>query len=443
MASVDISPARSPDLTRQFRIERLESAITELAAHLTAAKYRFLMLIREFDAAEGWSGTGMRSCAHWLNWRCGINLGAAREQVRVAHALKDLPQISNAFESGAVSYAKVRAMTRVATPDNEEVLLNVARHGTAAHVERQVRLYRRVKRIEALEQDNARHAGRELYWHFDDDGCIVFRGRLSPEQGQLVVKALEGCMDELFEECKDVSAETSEEASAIDTRRADALVRMAEKALAGRRGRLHGGDRAMLHVHTDMETLKLNGTGAEAELEGAGSVSAETSRRLACDAGIVHWKDKEGEPLSIGRKSRTVPPAMRRALQRRDGGCRFPGCSCRRFVDAHHMVHWADGGETSMDNLVLLCRHHHRLVHEGGFTVQRQPDGEIRFTTPQGKIIPANGHRRFRGNALQLLTEHAGAGIRITPDTPVPGWHGERMDDDLAVLGLLQREEGF
>ena len=156
---------------------------------------------------------------------------------------------------------------------------------------------------------------------------------------------------------------------------------------------------------------------------------------------MVHWLEThKGEPLSIGRKSRTVPPAIRRALQRRDGGCRFPGCSCRRFVDAHHITHWADGGETSMNNLVLLCRRHHRLVHEGGFTVEMLSCGEVHFTHPDGKTIPANGQTRFRGNVLQLMTDHAEAGIEITPETPIPAWTGERMDDDLAVMGLLQRE---
>ena len=126
-----------------------------------------------------------------------------------------------------------------------------------------------------------------------------------------------------------------------------------------------GGDKYMINIHTDVETLKQDGSGAEAEIEDRGHVPAETCRRLACDCSAVHWhENNQGEPLNIGRKTRSIPPAIRRALKRRDHGCRFPGCSCSRFVDAHHIHHWADGGETSMDNLVLLCRTHHRLVEK-------------------------------------------------------------------------------
>jgi hypothetical protein len=146
---------------------------------------------------------------------------------------------------------------------------------------------------------------------------------------------------------------------------------------------------------------------------------------MACDCSIVHWHDNEqGEALNIGRKTRSIPPAIRRALKRRDGGCRFPGCSCTRFVDAHHIQHWADGGETKMDNLILLCRRHHRLLHEEGFRLHRAMDGGIDFTLPDGEIIPANEE----------------LGLNITSNTSVPEWYGEKMDHSLAVLGLIQNE---
>jgi Domain of unknown function (DUF222)/HNH endonuclease len=233
-------------------------------------------------------------------------------------------------------------------------------------------------------------------------------------------------------------------------RRADALVRMAQ-GYGSNKARHCGGDRFLVHVHTDMETLRANGSGAEAELEEIGNVPAETARRLACDAGIVHWLDRgegsesdgshqAGQALNIGRKARSIPPAIQRALQRRDGGCRFPGCTCTRFVDAHHIQHWADGGETSMENLVLLCRQHHRLVHEGGFGIGKSVTGEITFNNPAGKVIPPGPDARFSGNALALFAEHEQSGIHITPKTPIPNWLGERMDDQLAVEGLLFRE---
>ncbi len=423
----------------------LENQITELVAHIHAATYRLLVLIREYDESHGWSGPGMNSCAHWLNWKCGINLGAARERVRVAHALKELPGISEKFRSGEVSYSKVRALTRVATIKNEDYLLKIARHGTAAHVERLVRQYRKVKRTEALELENERHAIRQLDWYFDDDDSLVLKGRFSPEQGMVIKKVLELIMDEDFQEQQNVSAETSvnelkPHSEPISQRRADALVRMAEGYLS-KSASMASGDRFLVHVHTDMETLKINGSGNTAELEDCCNVSAETSRRLACDAGVVHWlNDKEGQTLSVGRKTRTIPPAIRRALKRRDGGCRFPGCTCSRFVDAHHINHWADGGETSMNNLVLLCRRHHRLVHEEGFGVRVRVDGEIYFTDPQGRYLPRTGDTRFRGNVFALTAQNSRLGLQITSETGECQWAGERMDDDLAVLCMLQLE---
>ena len=190
----NISIESSPDSPRE--LEHIESEITELAAHIHAATYRLLELIREFDEREGWGGPGLRSCAHWLNWKCGIGLGAAREKVRVAHALKDLPKISDEFRRGGISFSKVRAMTRVANPENEEYLLMIARHGTASHVEKLVSQFRKVKRIEAMEAEIQRHDLRELDFYVDDDGSYVFRARLTPEQGERVAKAIESAMGE-------------------------------------------------------------------------------------------------------------------------------------------------------------------------------------------------------------------------------------------------------
>ena len=210
----------------------LEDRITELAAHITAATWQLLELIREFDERDGWGDSGLMSCAHWLNWTIGMSLGAAREKVRVAHAIKHLPHISEQFRLGQVSYSKVRAMTRVATPENETYLLMIATHGTASHIERLVRQYRWVKRIEALDQANFRHRMRELRWYYDEDDCVVLRGRFPPEQGAAIIKALEAAQEELFQEQRGVSAETPEEPEdPVAARRADALERVADSFL--------------------------------------------------------------------------------------------------------------------------------------------------------------------------------------------------------------------
>ena len=190
-AAVNTVPdANKAALTPLQRAE-LASEITELAAHINAATYRFLMLIAEFDRRGAWSGEGVKSCAHWLNWKCGIGLCAGREKIRVGRALEVLPQISEAFGSGVVSYSKVRAMTRIATPDNEDFLLHVAKSGTASHVEKVVRYHSRVERSREIEEANEQYASRELTVRWEEDGTLVVRGRLTPEQGALFTKALD------------------------------------------------------------------------------------------------------------------------------------------------------------------------------------------------------------------------------------------------------------
>ncbi len=243
-----------------------------------------------------------------------MNLGAAREQVRVARALPGLPKISHAFRAGRVSFSKVRAMTRVATKDNEDVLLNVALGGAASHVERQVRLYRNIKRGDALKQENLRYAQREMNWFEDDNGSWVFKGRFTPEQGALIRKALDTAMDQLFIEQRNVPDEVSAETSrslpldrpvpqGIASRRADALQRLAEVFLSRDAGNISSTDNYVVNIHTEMKTLQAEGAGAESALEDSGHVSAETSRRLTCDCSVVHWRDAPGgEPLSVGRK---------------------------------------------------------------------------------------------------------------------------------------------
>jgi len=443
-----------PDHERVIELDRMADGITELAAHLDAGTYQLLVLIYAFDKEEGWAGEGINSCAHWLNWKCGMSMGSARARVRIARALPELPAISAAFREGRVSYSKVRAMIRVATPKNEDALLQIALSGNATHVETQVQLYRKVKRIEALEEENLRHGHRELSWHIDDDGYWVFKGRFTPEQGALLQKALEAAGDQLFEEQQHLPEEVSAEIDRnvpldrtspepVSQKHADAFARVVEGFLAGVGNDrpvndLSGGDKYMVNIHTDVETLKEDGTGAEAEIEDRGHVPAETSRRMACDCSVVHWQENaQGDPLNIGRKTRSIPPAIRRALKRRDQGCRFPGCTCKRFVDAHHIQHWADGGETSMDNLVLLCRTHHRLVHEAGYGVELKAGKVAEFSLPDGRIIPQGPGSCSRGNVIEIKSRNRKNGLEITSETSIPQWYGDKMDHGAAVDMLL------
>ena len=239
----------------------LVAEITTLAGHLNAANARFLALIAELDRRKGWAEWGVKSMAHWLNWKCGIDLGAAREKVRVARALEQLPNVASAMSEGRVSYAKVRALTRVATPDNESYLLNIALCGTASHVEDVVRGYRRALDAAELTREAVQQRDQQLWWHTEPDGSMVIRGRLPAEVGALFVRALSAAVDGLPIP-QDVSAETSsDDLQRSRKRRVEALAVMAETFLATGAKDLSGADRSRSSC---MWTPRRSGTPARA-----------------------------------------------------------------------------------------------------------------------------------------------------------------------------------
>jgi hypothetical protein len=414
--------------------EALGDQIAVLAARLHAATYELLVLLREFDERTGWNN-GFTSCAHWLHWRTGIDLGAAREKVRVAHALARLPRLSATMARGAISYAKVRAITRVATRGNEAALLDLAQAGTAAHVERFARAWRRVDAATAAKEAESRHLHRSVSTWVDDDGMVVIRGRLTPEVGAVVQRALEAAADRLFHEAKSTpKAETIADEVTPAQRRADALGLLAEAALSADLDRGSAGDRYQVVLHMDAagvaagESLGVAaGQGLSGTLEvdqGAVDVSAVTSRRLSCDASLLPMHhDSGGAVLDVGRKVRTVPPSIRRALQARDTHCRFPGCTSRR-CDAHHVQHWVDGGATSLNNLVLLCRRHHRAVHEGGFEVRQGADCRITFLRTDGAKLEA-------APTLTMVVIQPEPECWVPDDMPV--WDGTPFDPAYAI----------
>ena len=252
-------PWTAPPNPRQAELERLGDRIAELSARIQAATYELLILIREFDDRTGWSGC--TSCAHWLSWRTGLAPGAAREHVRVARALGNLPKLSDAMRRGVVSYSKVRAVTRVATPETEQALLDVALCGTAAHVEQIVRGWRRVDRMAEQKEDQRRHETRSLRTWVDDDGMVVVRGRLTPEVGAVLRRALEAACDQAWGkgaaagEVEKVVEAAEALAPTLAQRRADAIGRLAECALAGGLDRGTAGDRYQVVVHADAGAL--------------------------------------------------------------------------------------------------------------------------------------------------------------------------------------------
>src|SRR6266436_8893647 len=254
-----IEPMTGPAAGYTAELGRLGDEIAELSAHLDAATARLLHLIRDFDARGGW-GNGFRSCAEWLSWRIGLDLGAARERVRVSRALETLPLLAGALARGELSYAKVRALTRVATPETEERLLAVGRAGTAAHVERIVRGWRRVDRHAEARETARQHASRALHVYEDEDGTVVVRGRLAPEVGALLLQALAAARETLYQQTRREATATSPTDASADTptraqQHADALALLAETALHKGLDPGGPGERYQVVVHVDGPVL--------------------------------------------------------------------------------------------------------------------------------------------------------------------------------------------
>ena len=405
-------------------VEQLGEEIASLAAHLDAATHRLLTCIRQFDEANGWHQQGAISCAHWLAWRTGLDTATAREKVRVARALGNLPAIDEALRSARLSYAKVRALTRVATPQNETRLLEMALEATGAQLERLCRGYRT-----ALAADEASDPEeRSVHQRLLPGGMVKLELVLSPDEAELILRAIDRAREV---PAKPVSAETPWPS------RADGAVALGESFLAGHPVSGTGGERYQVIVHLGQEALGPDGTLA-GTLEDGTHISAETLRRVACDCGLVA-AGSDGENLTIGRRARTIPPAIRRALMLRDHGCAFPGCTHTRFLHGHHIRHWLHGGETSVENLTLVCSTHHRLVHEGGWTITRGADGKLIFTSPAGRGLPIKPPRERVGDILTWLGEWTDAhGVHPGPDTNMPRWDGHTPDYNCAVGSLLE-----
>ena len=405
-------------------VEQLGEEIASLAAHLDAATHRLLECIRQFDKANGWHHQGAISCAHWLAWRTGLDTATAREKVRVARALGTLPAIDEALRSARLSYAKVRALTRVATPQNEARLLEMALEATGAQLERLCRGYRTALAADEASEPEERSVHQRLL----PGGMVKLEIVLSPDEADLILRAIDRAREV---PAPHVSAETPWPS------RADGAVTLGESFLAGHPVSGTGGERFQVIVHLGQDALGPDGALA-GTLEDGTHVSAEALRRVACDCGLVA-AGSDGENLTIGRRARTIPPAIRRALMLRDHGCVFPGCMHTRFLHGHHIRHWLHGGETSVDNLALLCSVHHKRVHEGGWTIARGADGKLIFTSPAGRGLPIKPPRERVGDIITWLGEWTDAhGVDVGPDTNMPRWDGHTPDYNCAVGSLLE-----
>jgi hypothetical protein len=445
--TIDLASADTAAVDRRS-VDDLDREICALARHMNAETYRLLVLVREFDDRFGWAKWGLRNCAEWLAWRCGLSLSVAREKVRTAQALRGLPAISAAFADGRLSYSKARALTRVSQMHDEESLLDYALRATAPQVEERCRQIRNVAPESTVSAWRAWERRSLTLIRDEARGVMRISVEVPVEQGEVIAQALEraaengdsavgiefGASRQPSIEGACNSGESVRDAAdgilaaadcvrdAADgirnsghgarsfagpaptgnswrAQQADALVAMAKAYLSGGTGigNLKGSsaaDHYQVVIHTDASALR-GGISVDNSAGLARSdLPIETVKRLTCDGSLITVvEDEDGTPLDVGRKRRTVTTALKRALWARDRHCSFPGCHNRCYVDAHHVEHWADGGETSLENLTLLCTFHNTQLHEGGFKIKRDSEGGLYFQRPDGRVIPRFGYR--------------------------------------------------
>jgi Domain of unknown function (DUF222) len=455
-------------------LRALGEQIAEQAVHLDAAMHRLLTDLRRFDAARGWYAQGFPSCAHWLSYRVGWDLGTARERVRVAKALVELPKVDAALAEGKLSYSKARAITRVATPVIEPELLQYAEVCTASQLETICRKFHAAERTAvdpkaALPRDDERYVTIAS----TSSGMVCVKAFLRADEAalfqQVIVEAAQHCTREEISETAengDVSAEgraAAEISSPAKTlrrcNRADGLMAVVQSYARG--GSPQRSPVEMI-ITTPVEALRGE---AGSELSPTSSIdpnhldrgatipvaivaetgtclSPDTVRRLACDCGVVESTvDSRGNPLSIGRKTRTIPSAIKRALLLRDRTCRFPGCDHRLFLDGHHLRHWADGGETSLSNTTLLCGAHHSYVHERGYRIIQNETCTLTFLDPRGKPVVAVPPRPSPPHLGWPAIRAANATSPLSAETPHAPPRRGRLDRTEAVNRLFKTKQ--
>ena len=513
----------------------LRCAVTDMAAHINLADWRFIKLIAAMDRKHSWNERGYCSLGNWLDHRCGLGPCAARERIRIGRALARLPRIDAAFRDGVLSYSKVRAITRVATRDTEAVLLDIAGRNSAAQLESLVRTYERAEGTDRVRVSSEER--RSLSWHYED-GMLVVTATVPAERGALVINALRKVVDARKDEreayfesllageggalaptqgaepadaepadgetadaehvaeptvpeqlakqptngselvpvaangqhpdgavamqpatvaggLRDVSAETecvdadiaddvaeSDDLPAsvvfafsnTEQRYADALVDVAEHYLANGPGprERRTGQRYEVVLTIDRNKLAEQAAegGARYHVEPDWGVDEEDARQIACDADLTEFiEDAQGNLLNYERRRRIVPGPLLRALKLRDHNrCRFPGCPHQRYVEAHHVEHWIDGGETRLENLVLLCSAHHRLLHHGAFHVTVEDD-DVVFVSRDGEVIEPALQPQFP-EVLACVS----AGVSEETRLPRPGTHVESSFDRMAAI---------
>ena len=361
-------------------INDLETDLVDALNAVSQSEHRFLKLLHEFDWRKGWQEYGNTDCAGWLVWRCKISRGTAVEKVRVARALWALPKIDAAFAHGRLTYSQVRAITRVANEQNEATLLDYASGSSAEQLEQHCSRLRNGDPEVAETLARQQRERRSLTKYVKRDGSGTLTVELPAAEFELVMAALEQVGADLVDDPD----------RSLFAKGADALVALARAQLNGANESSEISNNAGYEVVVHVDATALSG---ELSAESGGSdLPIPAVKRLCCDGSLrALTKDEQDNPIDVGRRRRTVSTALKRALIARDKHCRFPGCHHTRYIDAHHIKHWADGGETRLDNLMLLCSHHHTLVHEGGYALKRWRDGDWYFTRPDGRPLDVSG----------------------------------------------------
>lgn len=440
-----------PDRLDNVPLERLETEITNFAGHLAAATAVWLQWLAAYDRREGWKAWGCRSGAQWLSWKCGMSLRTGREHIRVARDLETLPLLRAAFLEGTVSFSKVRAITRVATEFNEPDLLKMAHAGTASQVERTVSAYRRAAAGKAeTEAAAVAFADRRIQKRRNYDGSTTVSLTVPDAMANDAYDHLVRTADSMVEQHRadgQSNREVVEYLGGIAAVRADAAI-----ALLTQTSDTDVGHNPDIHVLVDIDELAgpaQHGSTSAPDLDGGTQgvcqirqtrLAAEIARRCACETNIsAIVEDEVGNPLGVGRTTRIVPRRLRRALERRDHSiCQFHGCGQTRRLHAHHVIHWVDGGETELDNLILLCSFHHHVVHEGGWSIRNSESAleHFQFITPTGSMATVE---QLQSNPMHFarLTDK----IVPEPNALVPLWAGERPNMSYITSTIIHNEQ--
>jgi hypothetical protein len=364
-------------------------AIDASHARVGCAQRDLLSLIAEVDRQELWLDSGARDTAHWLAMRYGISHWKAHRWIVAAHAFEQLPCLAEALDRGELGIDKVVELARFAAPDTEAQLIRWAKDVTCATIRHRGDLALRASVEEVVEIDRARSVS---WWYFDEGRRFGLEAELPAAQGAIVAQALERA-------AQAVPAMPDEtDGCFASARRADAFVALCSARIADDPNQ----DRASVVVHAQLDAL-VHDTGG-CEIEDGPAVHPETVRRLMCNARVqAVLEDRSGNVLGLGRMSREPTAWMVRQIRYRDRGCRFPGCGTRAFTQAHHIVWWRHGGRTDLDNLLLICSFHHRLVHEHGWSVARDDDGTLRWFSRDGVRYRAGPSPGLRADEEHVL----------------------------------------